>query len=177
VIDPQNSNYKKLIVLSDHEVKALPLHWCNAAQVQSCKSCVALQDPHCAWNLNLGKCVDSTQFSKTDASALLQDLIRGKHPACSAEVSTTVYIDNKRENEHDQKSKELASNEILQENSSRKDDYLKNQETESQEVIDIIIDINPEENEIPYAEGNYYRTISYIIKAILKLQILIQVCN
>ena len=166
VVDPQNSNYKKLIVLSDHEVKALPLHWCNAAQVQSCKSCVALQDPHCAWNLNLGKCVDSTQFNKSDTSALLQDLVRGKHLACSAEVSTTVYIDNKKENENNKKSKELASNEILQDNGSRKDVSLKNQETESQEVIDIIIDINPEENEIPYAEGNYYQRVSYRIKAI-----------
>ena len=152
VVQPKNSNYKKLIVLSDHEVKALPLHWCNAAQVQSCNSCVALQDPHCAWNLNLGKCVDSTQFNNSDASALLQDLVRGKHPACSGEVSTTIY-DNNKDIEGDNKNKEIATNEILQHSSSNKD--ATNKDMERQEEIDIIIDFNVEDNEIPYAEGTF----------------------
>lgn len=157
VVQPKNSNYKKLIVLSDHEVKALPLHWCNAAQVQSCKSCVALQDPHCAWNLNLGKCVDSTQFSNTDASALLQDLVRGKHPACSGEAPNNSYHDNKRQNKDEQKQKELATNEILQNIHATEDGSTNDRNTEGQEEIDIIIDFNVEENDIPYAEGKKYK--------------------
>ena len=156
VLQPKNSNYKKLIVLSDHEVKALPLHWCNAAQVQSCKACVALQDPHCAWNLNLGKCVDSTQFNNTDASALLQDLVRGKHLACSAEQASTIsYNDNKTEKKNNEKDKEIATNEILQDSDDKGDGSDNMKETESQEEIDVIIEFNVDENEIPYAEGIY----------------------
>jgi semaphorin 6 len=33
----------KLIVLSDHEVNAIPLHRCEAPAAQSCDDCVALQ--------------------------------------------------------------------------------------------------------------------------------------
>ena len=165
VVQPKNSNYKKLVVLSDHEVKALPLHWCNAAQVQSCKACVALQDPHCAWNLSLGKCVDSTQFNNTDASALLQDLVRGKHLACSGEQASTLsYNDNKKEKTTEQKDTEIATNEILQESSIKEDSNNGKEETESQEEIDVIIEFNVDENEIPYAEGNYQlfpKCISY----------------
>ena len=153
VVQPKNSAYKKLIVLSDHEVKALPLHWCNAAQVQSCKSCVALQDPHCAWNLNLGKCVDSTQFNNTDASSLLQDLVRGKHPACTGDVPTSSYTNKQTDAKEQMDNQEMTTNEISNDRLSA-DVTSKRQNNEPQEEIDIIIDFNVDDNEIPYAEGN-----------------------
>jgi len=74
----------KLIVLSDHEVKALPLHRCSATQVQSCGACVKLRDPHCAWNIVSGACVDKNLFTNADASELIQDIFHGKHSACDA---------------------------------------------------------------------------------------------
>lgn len=80
----------KLIVVSDHEVKSMPLHRCSAVQVQSCSACVQLKDPHCAWNVVSGACVDKTLFSNYDASELLQDIYHGRHPACSERVISTV---------------------------------------------------------------------------------------
>jgi len=82
----------KLIVVSDHEVKSMPLHRCSAVQVQSCSACVQLKDPHCAWNVVSSSCVDKTLFSNYDASELLQDIYHGRHPACSekAVISTAL---------------------------------------------------------------------------------------
>jgi semaphorin 6 len=80
----------RLIVVSDHEVKSMPLHRCSAIQVQSCNACVQLRDPHCAWNVVSGTCVDKTLFANADASELLQDIYHGRHPACSEKVLSTV---------------------------------------------------------------------------------------
>ena len=92
VVKPKDSDKKKLVVLSDHEVKALPMHRCNAIRVQSCKACVGLQDPHCAWNVQKRKCVDSSQFDNADASSLLQDVFHGRHAACSNDVEVVKPI-------------------------------------------------------------------------------------
>ena len=59
-------------------------HRCSATQVQSCGSCVKLRDPHCAWNIVSGACVDKTLFTNADASELIQDIFHGKHSACDA---------------------------------------------------------------------------------------------
>jgi len=82
----------RLIVVSDHEVKSMPLHRCSAVQVQSCAACIQLRDPHCAWNVITRKCVDKTEYTQFDASELLQDIYYGKHPACSenAKISTRI---------------------------------------------------------------------------------------
>ncbi len=58
--------YDKLIVLSEQEVKAVPLHRCSAVQVQTCQACVALKDPHCAWNVVSNSCVDKSVFGNSD---------------------------------------------------------------------------------------------------------------
>ena len=68
----------------------MPLHRCSAVQVQFCSACVQLKDPHCAWNVVSGACVDKTLFSNYDASELLQDIYHGRHPACSERVISTV---------------------------------------------------------------------------------------
>ena len=82
----------QLIVVSDHEVKSMPLHRCNAIQLQSCNACIQLRDPHCAWNVITNTCVDKTVFGSYDASELLQDIYYGKHPACApnAKISTRI---------------------------------------------------------------------------------------
>ena len=145
VVTVKETGRKKLIVLSDHEVKAMPLHRCNAGGVQSCRACVSLQDPHCAWNVQTQRCLDSSQFSKTtDASSLLQDVFQGKHQGCSEAASegllslkvAPAIID-----------KDVATNEI--------DDTAMAAENleELQDEIDIVIDFEPEENEAPYFEG------------------------
>ena len=59
-------------------------HRCSATQVQSCGACVKLRDPHCAWNIVSGACVDKNLFTNADASELIQDIFHGKHSACDA---------------------------------------------------------------------------------------------
>lgn len=83
----------RLIVVSDHEVKSMPLHRCSAIQVQSCAACIQMRDPHCAWNVITNSCVDKTQFTQFDASELLQDIYYGKHPACSETAKITTRIE------------------------------------------------------------------------------------
>jgi len=126
---------KKLIVLSDFEVKSVPLHRCAAIQVQTCAGCVALQDPHCAWNLQAGKCVDHTTFTSTDSSLLLQDVFNGKHAGCLSE------------------SEIVASSFVVPQN--RAADILGAEEPTMQptKLIDIVIDI--EENEVEDDGPNY----------------------
>lgn len=84
----------RLIVVSDHEVKSVPLHRCSALQVQSCDACVQLKDPHCAWNVVSGACVDKTLFSNYDASELLQDIFLGKHPGCEKKMVVSTALPN-----------------------------------------------------------------------------------
>lgn len=76
-------NDRRLVVLSDSEVKSIPLYRCS--KYTNCSSCVALQDPHCAWNAQTRKCVSHDEFQTTDSNLLLQDVFRGRHSGCAAE--------------------------------------------------------------------------------------------
>ena len=76
---------RRLVVLSDHEVKSLPLHRCASPAAQSCADCVALQDPYCAWDLRSGVCKAHHEPSEED-SDFVQDLTVGRHSACPFET-------------------------------------------------------------------------------------------
>ena len=80
VIEAAGENVKKLIVLSDHEVKSVPLHRCKSPAAQSCGDCVGLQDPYCAWDLDQGMC--KPHLEVRSSSGLLQQLQTGFHPTC-----------------------------------------------------------------------------------------------
>lgn len=43
-----------LIAVSERSVVRVPLAQCN--RFNTCTDCVALRDPHCAWNLEIKKC-------------------------------------------------------------------------------------------------------------------------
>ena len=91
VVKEKSSGVSKLIVLSDHEVKTLPLNRCYAIQLQSCGACVALQDPYCAWNVNVNSCVDHREHAgHSDASSMIQNVFEGKHAACSSLDDGTI---------------------------------------------------------------------------------------
>ena len=140
--EEEETEAKKLIVLSDFEVKSVPLHRCSAVQVQTCSGCVALQDPHCAWNLQAGKCVDYTTFADSDSSLLIQDIFNGKHPACSNEPEF------------------VQASFVVPQN--RAADILGAEEPTSQptKMIDIVIDI--EEDEEDSAMPNYGKTLTHL---------------
>lgn len=48
----------KLVVMSDSEIQAIPLHKCSS-RANSCSSCVSLQDPYCAWDKMRSVCTSS----------------------------------------------------------------------------------------------------------------------
>ncbi|XP_034934112.1 semaphorin-1A-like isoform X2 [Chelonus insularis] len=82
----------KLVVIADSEIRAIPLHHCDSLAVHSCVACVALQDPHCAWDATMDLCVAvPTKLHDNDASkTLFQDIITGKHKGCSYEQGVIV---------------------------------------------------------------------------------------
>ncbi|CAI4221806.1 unnamed protein product [Auanema sp. JU1783] len=55
------SKEDQLVIVSPDEIAALPLHHCG--QQTSCSRCVGLQDPHCAWDLNTARCVNSANWN------------------------------------------------------------------------------------------------------------------
>ena len=78
----------QLIVLSEQEVAAIPLHRCQAAN-NSCGDCVALQDPYCAWDIRSNTC----RPFRPGQEEQLQSVNIGYHPQCPVpivEVPTTT---------------------------------------------------------------------------------------
>lgn len=56
-IDDSASDSAHLLVVSDQEVRRVPLQFCSRAD--SCVSCVALRDPYCAWDNDKQTCASS----------------------------------------------------------------------------------------------------------------------
>ncbi|XP_012285377.1 semaphorin-1A isoform X2 [Orussus abietinus] len=87
----------KLVVIADSEIRAIPLHHCDSSAAKSCTACVALQDPHCAWDAMTNQCVAvPTKLHDSDAEkTLFQDIVNGKHKGCGFErgviVTPVVY--------------------------------------------------------------------------------------
>ncbi|CAG0905426.1 unnamed protein product [Darwinula stevensoni] len=77
----------KIVVIGDEQIKALPVHRCNL--VKSCRDCVKLQDPYCAWD-TMGKdhCfnVDSGSYENKH-SCYVQDVRSGKSSLCPQLIS------------------------------------------------------------------------------------------
>ena len=82
----------KLIVLSDHDVKSIPLQRCSTHSMpKSCGDCVALQDPYCAWDQSRQQCVEHSTVSleadifgsfPSSNDNLIQQLETGFHTEC-----------------------------------------------------------------------------------------------
>ena len=61
---------------------------CSAAL--SCRSCVALQDPYCAWDTNRGFCSSLHEYQDKDTNSVdsvsfVQNVVTGKHAQCPVE--------------------------------------------------------------------------------------------
>ncbi|XP_035741969.1 semaphorin-1A-like isoform X2 [Vespa mandarinia] len=82
----------KLVVFADSEIRAVPLHHCDSLLAGSCAACVALQDPHCAWDATTNLCVAvPTKLHDSDADkTLFQDILTGKHKGCGYEQGVIV---------------------------------------------------------------------------------------
>lgn len=71
---------RKLIVLSSSNIASIPLHRCN--EMKSCRSCIGLQDPYCAWTTS-GGCVASDRGN--------EGIQTGHHDICNSEGIYTIY--------------------------------------------------------------------------------------
>ncbi|XP_059159975.1 semaphorin-1A-like [Physella acuta] len=82
ISDRSQRSEPKLVVVSRHKIVSIPLHRC--AQSTTCSSCVALQDPYCAWSQQLSECIQSETG--------IQSISTGKHESCKEEpqVPTTI---------------------------------------------------------------------------------------
>ncbi|CAG9796562.1 unnamed protein product [Diatraea saccharalis] len=72
---------EKLIVASSDIIKSVALSHCG--NVQTCRDCVALQDPHCAWDAKQQQCswVGNRQFPNPER--FLQNVEYGKTDICN----------------------------------------------------------------------------------------------
>ncbi len=53
--------------------------------MQSCRACVALQDPYCRWSLRRSRCVSGGDQGEEDVGSTAQDVNNGEHAACAEE--------------------------------------------------------------------------------------------
>lgn len=76
----------KVIVVGKSEVRLTTLNHCHT--LYKCSDCVALQDPHCAWDPNSGKCVSVVKARrKTD---LIQNILRGVDTKCGSPTDIRI---------------------------------------------------------------------------------------
>ncbi|CAL4126343.1 unnamed protein product [Meganyctiphanes norvegica] len=84
-LSKETSGEGKLIIITDDEVKTIPLHRCDAAK--SCSSCVELQDPYCAWYESWGRC--QSVHDKL-SGPVFQNVTSGTHVQCPNEGDNEV---------------------------------------------------------------------------------------
>ena len=137
-------------------MKSLPLHRCNAVQVQTCSGCVALQDPYCAWNLQTNACVDHRFVADgegLDASALVQDIFHGKHAACTSGFQGTFRAKQAQESSPSPAPAERRE-EVESAKVGKGTQLAPPQTTQKKKMYDELLDIDIviQENDIPYYE-------------------------
>ncbi|XP_065333543.1 semaphorin-1A-like isoform X3 [Cloeon dipterum] len=88
----------KLVIISDDEVTAIKLHRCGSDKVRSCRECVALQDPYCAWSVLQERCVagGTAQAWTSIGGRLLQNISSGEHSGCGAEATPPVAVQTEK---------------------------------------------------------------------------------
>ena len=77
----------RLVILTKDAVVSIPVARCRVAK--SCHECVLLQDPYCAWDVEIGRCAalyDVVTYpdgaGEPDAGRYLQNVVSGKHSRC-----------------------------------------------------------------------------------------------
>jgi len=85
IVKPEGS-VPQLVVLSDDEVKAVPMDRCDVPATlpwEGCPLCLALRSPYCVWDLESSSCVHLSQ-SGGRVQSLLQELETGVSVRCPA---------------------------------------------------------------------------------------------
>ena len=83
----RESKEPRLVILTKDAVVSIPVARCRVAK--SCHECVLLQDPYCAWDVEIGRCAalyDVVTYpdgaGEPDAGRYLQNVVSGKHSRC-----------------------------------------------------------------------------------------------
>ena len=88
----EDGGQPRLVVLSDHEVKSVPVERCGGQE--DCGTCVGTRDPYCAWNTHTQHC-HNHHGSQLDASSLLQNIGGGFHSGCGSSSSYSGELQGK----------------------------------------------------------------------------------
>ncbi|KAG8223012.1 hypothetical protein J437_LFUL000720 [Ladona fulva] len=99
----------KLVVVSDDEIQAIKLHRCSSDKITSCRECIALQDPYCAWDPQQQLCLAVGSPEWSAGNRFIQNVAVGEHPMC-AEAGDPVQSVDPVVNEFDQ---DIDNNEIV----------------------------------------------------------------
>ncbi|CAI2293020.1 unnamed protein product [Caenorhabditis sp. 36 PRJEB53466] len=82
-----------VVIVSSDEIASLPVH--NCAQQTSCSKCVQLQDPHCAWDSSIARCVHGGAWT---GDQFIQNMVFGQSEQCpEGIVVREVFDDNDSE--------------------------------------------------------------------------------
>lgn len=79
----------KVMILTKDAVASIPVSRCKVAK--SCHVCVALQDPYCAWDDQVGRCATLSEEieEELDSKRFIQNVVRGKHLSCGIAPSSS----------------------------------------------------------------------------------------
>ncbi|XP_066900705.1 semaphorin-1A [Halyomorpha halys] len=69
----------KLLIITNEVIHSVPLYRCST--ITTCRECVGIQDPYCAWDPQTESCIAHNQFNG-NTKQFLQNIIRGSHPSC-----------------------------------------------------------------------------------------------
>ncbi len=81
VVRADNSE-PRLVVVTNNEISSIPLFRCHGDTVNTCSECVALQDPYCAWNPAVSRCVSVASVDYSAHSSLVQNVLGGYSDQC-----------------------------------------------------------------------------------------------
>ena len=80
LVSRQPGQPPRLIVVTDDEIRAVPLSRCDSGRVGHCSACVRLRDPYCAWDENGRLCRPLAEWPS--GVSPLQNVTDGYHPRC-----------------------------------------------------------------------------------------------
>ncbi|KAL1448992.1 hypothetical protein WDU94_000238 [Cyamophila willieti] len=88
IVRTVSQNHAKLLVVSNKQLTHIALHRCKV--FSSCADCVNLQDPYCAWDTKLRKCVPYQERSAMPAAQFIQNILKPASAQCPEDSSSDV---------------------------------------------------------------------------------------
>jgi len=84
-----------VLVAAAEEIKQFSLYRCGKAV--SCRDCVALQDPYCAWDTSQEVCAGAQSWAKGSQAVYLQSVVTGEHESCPGPPGPSLASDQSQQ--------------------------------------------------------------------------------